>query len=80
MVQAGFSREFARQFITDAGSAYRSVLDTSIRLARHFTDVTFVLRPHPFENIRAYDALAELPNAHVRQDGTSLESIATRVC
>ena len=76
MVQAGFSRAFARQFISDAGHAYRSVLDTSIRLARHFTDVTFVLRPHPFENIRAYDALAELPNAHVRQDGTSLEWIA----
>lgn len=76
MVQAGFSREFARQFITDARHAYRSVLDTSISLAKHFTDVTFVLRPHPFENIHAYDALAELPNAHVRQDGTSLEWIA----
>ena len=76
MVQAGFSREFARQFIVDAGQAYRSVLDTSIKLARHFTDVQFVLRPHPFENIHAYDALAELPNSHVRQDGTSLEWIS----
>lgn len=76
MVQAGFSREFARQFIIDAGKAYRSVLETSTRLAKHFADVQFVLRPHPFENIASYDALAELPNFHVRQDGTSLEWIS----
>jgi surface carbohydrate biosynthesis protein len=76
MVQAGFLREFARQFIVDAGLAYRSVLDMSLKLARHFTDVQFILRPHPFEDIRSYDALAELPNAHIRQDGTSLEWIA----
>jgi len=76
MVQAGFSREFARQFIVDAGKAYRSVVETSIRLAKHFKDVQFVLRPHPFENIASYDVLAELPNFHVRQDGTSLEWIS----
>ncbi|MBR0694885.1 surface carbohydrate biosynthesis protein [Bradyrhizobium lablabi] len=76
MVQAGFTREFARQFIADAGRAYRAVLDTAIRLARHFTDVQFVLRPHPFENLRSYDSFAELPNAHVLQSGTSLEWIS----
>jgi surface carbohydrate biosynthesis protein len=76
MVQAGFAREFARQFIADAAHAYRSVLDVSIKLARSFPDVQFVLRPHPFENIRSYDAFADLPNAHVKQDGTSLEWIA----
>lgn len=76
MVQAGFSREFARQFVVDAGKAHRSVLETSTRLARHFKDVQFVLRPHPFENIASYDRLAELPNFHVRQDGTSLEWIS----
>lgn len=76
MVQAGFAREFARQFIADAATAYRSVLDVSIKLARSFPNVQFVLRPHPFENIRSYDAFADLPNAHVKQDGTSLEWIA----
>ena len=75
MVKAGFAREFARQFIAEAGQAYRNVLDTSIKLARHFTGIPFVLRPHPFENIRSYDAFAELPNAQVIQSGTSLEWI-----
>jgi surface carbohydrate biosynthesis protein len=76
MVQAGFSREFARQFVADAGRAYRSVLDISIKLAKLFAGVQFVLRPHPFENIASYDAFAELPNAHVIQEGTSLEWIS----
>ncbi|MGV7214030.1 surface carbohydrate biosynthesis protein [Bradyrhizobium sp. UFLA05-112] len=76
MVQAGFSREFARQFIIDAREAYRQALETSIELARIFADQRFVLRPHPFENIHAYDAFAELPNADVIQSGTSLEWIS----
>jgi surface carbohydrate biosynthesis protein len=76
MVQAGFSREFARQFVIDARQAHRSTIDMSIKLARHFTGVQFVLRPHPFENIGSYDVLADLPNVHVRQEGTSLEWIA----
>jgi hypothetical protein len=73
MVQAGFSREFARQFIADGRQAYRNTLETAIRLAEHFSSVQFVLRPHPFENIGSYDALAALPNARVIQSGTSLE-------
>lgn len=76
MVHAGFTRTFARQFIVDAGQAYRSVLEISMRLARQFTDVQFVLRPHPFENADSYDKLAGLPNVEVRQEGTSLEWIS----
>jgi surface carbohydrate biosynthesis protein len=75
MVQAGFSREFARQVVVDATHAHRSMTDTSIKLAKHFTETQFVLRPHPFENIASYDALARLPNVQVRQEGTSLEWI-----
>lgn len=76
MVKAGFSREFARRFIVDARDAYRRALETAIELARMFPDERFVLRPHPFENIHAYDAFAELPNAQVIQSGTSLEWIS----
>ncbi|MGY3074713.1 surface carbohydrate biosynthesis protein [Bradyrhizobium sp. LM6.10] len=76
MVKAGFSREFARQFIADGGHAYRSTLDMAIKLAKHFADVQFVLRPHPFEKISSYDSFAALPNAKVIQSGTSLEWIS----
>ena len=75
MIDVGYTPEFARAFVAESAQAYRAVLETSIRLAQHFADTHFVLRPHPFENIRSYDRLAELPNAHVIQDGTSLEWI-----
>ncbi|KJC34256.1 hypothetical protein UB31_39430 [Bradyrhizobium sp. LTSP849] len=76
MVQAGFTREFARQFITDGRRAYRNTLDMAIKLAKHFSDVPFVLRPHPFENLDSYGAFADLQNASVIQSGTSLEWIS----
>jgi len=73
MVQAGFDETFARRFIADAGEAQRQVIATMHRLASHFSDLHFVLRPHPFENIAAYDKLAALPNFTVRQENTSIE-------
>lgn len=76
MVQAGFTREFARQFIADGREAYRHTLGMAIKLAKHFSDVQFVLRPHPFENLDSYGAFADLPNASVIQSGTSLEWIS----
>lgn len=76
MVKAGFSRQFARQFITDGRQAYQNTLDMAIKLAKHFSGVQFVLRPHPFENIGSYDSFAALPNAKVIQSGTSLEWIS----
>jgi surface carbohydrate biosynthesis protein len=75
MVKAGFSREFANQVVIEAKHAYRSTLEMAMKLARHFPNVQFVLRPHPFENIKSYDALTDFPNFHVRQEGTSIEWI-----
>ncbi|WP_407151433.1 surface carbohydrate biosynthesis protein [Bradyrhizobium sp. ORS 86] len=77
MVQAGFTRDFAREFIADSTRAYRAVLDTSVKLATHFPEIQFVLRPHPFENLQSYDGFAKLPNAKVLQSGTSLEWISS---
>lgn len=75
MVNAGFTREYANQVVIEARHAYLSTLEMSMKLARHFPDVHFVLRPHPFENIKSYDALADYPNFEVRQEGTSIEWI-----
>jgi len=75
IVNAGYSRDYARQVIVEARHAYQSTLETSMKLAKHFPDVHFVLRPHPFENIKSYDALAAYPNFEVRQEGTSIEWI-----
>ncbi|WLB57002.1 surface carbohydrate biosynthesis protein [Bradyrhizobium sp. 521_C7_N1_3] len=75
IVNAGYSRDYANQVVIEARHAYQSTLEMSKKLAEHFPDVHFVLRPHPFENIRSYDALAAYPNFEVRQEGTSIEWI-----
>lgn len=75
MVQAGFDESFARQFVADARVAHQAVIEVMERLARSRPDLTFVLRPHPFENADAYKALLQFPNCQVRQEGTSLEWI-----
>ncbi|MBH5401211.1 hypothetical protein HZZ13_26000 [Bradyrhizobium sp. CNPSo 4010] len=75
IVNAGYSRDYANQVIIEARHAYRSTLEMSMKLAERYPDVHFVLRPHPFENIRSYDALGVYPNFEVRQEGTSIEWI-----
>ncbi|MBK3665701.1 hypothetical protein JJE66_31340 [Bradyrhizobium diazoefficiens] len=75
IVNAGFARDYANQVIVEARHAYQSTLEMSMKLAEHFPDVHFVLRPHPFESIKSYDALAAYPNFEVRQEGTSIEWI-----
>jgi surface carbohydrate biosynthesis protein len=75
IVNAGYSRDYANQVVIEARHAYQSMLKMSMKLAEHFPDVHFVLRPHPFENIKSYDALAAYPNFEVRQEGTSIEWI-----
>lgn len=75
MVQVGFDESFARQFVVDARIARQAVVEVMERLARSRPDLTFVLRPHPFENADAYKALLRFPNCQVRQEGTSIEWI-----
>lgn len=75
MVQAGFDEAHARQFLADAHVAHQAVIEVVEWLARSRPDLTFVLRPHPFENADAYKALLQFPNCQVRQEGTSIEWI-----
>jgi surface carbohydrate biosynthesis protein len=76
MLSVGFERSFAQQFIADGAHALLSVIGVCERLGEDFPALEFVLRPHPFENLASYHALAQKPNFQVRQEGTSLEWIA----
>lgn len=75
MRQVGFDESFARRFIADARRSLESVIDTVSRLAVRWPGETFVLRPHPFENIAAYNPLLAHSNVRLRQEGTSLQWI-----
>lgn len=73
MIQAGFDGAHARQFLADARIAHQTTIEVIGRLARSRPELTFVLRPHPFENRDAYKVLRQFPNCQVRQEGTSIE-------
>ncbi|MBL0350885.1 MAG: hypothetical protein IPP68_11010 [Elusimicrobia bacterium] len=75
MRQVGFDAAFADRFIADAGRSLARVIETVDRLAARWPGEHFILRPHPFENIAAYNALLSRPNVRLRQEGTSLQWI-----
>jgi surface carbohydrate biosynthesis protein len=76
MVAAGFSAEFAAEYIDAARRALTGMVGLLEELAVKFPDKLFVLRPHPFELPEGYQSLRRFPNLEIRQEGTSLEWVA----
>ena len=70
------SEEFVQQRALQSHVALQGILTVTRDLSHAFPEVSFVLRPHPFEDRALYDAaFAGLPNLSVRQDGTVFEWI-----
>jgi len=76
MVAAGFSAEFAAEYIDAARRALTGMVGLLEELAVRFPNRLFVLRPHPFESPEGYRSLRRFPNLEIRQEGTSLEWVA----
>ena len=62
-------------YIRDYGRTQRLALSGFVvmagDLAERLPDITFVLRPHPFEDLEYYvGSLRELPNLHLSKEGT----------
>src|SRR3546814_14533783 len=76
MISAGFSKDFAEEYIAAARSAISGIIDLLRKLLVEFPDRHFVLRPHPFESPDGYRALYGFRNLESRQEGTSLEWVA----
>ncbi|XUJ34932.1 surface carbohydrate biosynthesis protein [Bradyrhizobium japonicum] len=75
MVQAG-SPASSRASSSQTAGSLSPHAGHGDRACEAFSDVPFVLRPHPFENLDSYGGFADLPNASVIQSGTSLEWIS----
>jgi len=75
MIKVGFDSDFATQFVNDSKATYQKIIKLIIKIAYKFPKNNFVLRPHPFENIEAYNQLLDFNNVFILQKGTSLEWI-----
>lgn len=73
MKRVGWSADHIEARIRDEYIARAGLIDFLADLAAEFPQTEFVLRPHPFESGEPYHHLAQAPNFHVRQEGTSLE-------
>lgn len=66
----------AESFANASKQVFEGVKQAVKELAQALPDRSFVLRPHPFESMAPYQALAEtLPNLKLRKQGTSLQWI-----
>lgn len=72
----GYDREWVLAFMEQSKVAQTELINATRAMAARFSDVVFVVRPHPFENPGAYEtAFAGQTNVHVVQSGTVLEWI-----
>lgn len=70
------SQTHATAFANASKELFENIKDAVSALARALPEKTFVLRPHPFESLAPYEAIAEsLPNLLLRKEGTSLQWI-----
>lgn len=66
-----YERGFVDKLIRTQEQAMRGLASLSNKLARRFPEVTFIYRPHPFEDEEAYKQLLKpLPNLHLVKKGT----------
>ena len=74
MISVGYDVGFATAVVNDSLIAFNDVIESIIKIALKFPDQNIVIRPHPFEDLKAYESI-EQSNVHPIQTGTSLEWI-----
>jgi surface carbohydrate biosynthesis protein len=81
LTAAGWKADYVVQMLRDSRLILRNYIDTVRRVALHFPEKTFLLRPHPFENAGLYRTeLAAVPNISVDGAGSVLNVIQHAQC
>lgn len=73
---AGLSDSSMNNIYCKGQASYAGLIESVLKIATRFREKQFVVRPHPFEDIRAYESLNSMNNVTVIQSGTSLEWLA----
>ena len=80
MMGVGEDSNIADQYIIDSKLAFFAIINLVKKISNKFHNINFVLRPHPFEDLKAYDQLKKIKNVFVRQERTSIEWIKSAKC
>ncbi len=74
MISVGYDVAFATEVVNDSLIAFNNVIESITKIAKKFSDQNIIIRPHPFEDLKAYESI-EQSNIYPIQTGTSLEWI-----
>lgn len=67
----GFDRDYVARWQATSWDALRAMCRLANDLAETFSDLMFVYRPHPFENLETYkELIPERPNLQLQHQGT----------
>jgi surface carbohydrate biosynthesis protein len=76
LIASGWQPEYVDQIIADSSQILIRYIDTVRKLAMHFPDQSFIVRPHPFENTDRYSSeFSEQANITVDGTGSVLNTI-----
>ena len=73
MIDMGYDKEFAYKYAKDSFEINKKIISIIERLCETVPKINFVLRPHPFESRRPYEALLRFPNIEINQTKTAIE-------
>jgi surface carbohydrate biosynthesis protein len=81
LIAAGWERTYIAPLLADLKTVFEKYLDTLVWLVERNPDITFLVRPHPFERDARYrDVFSAHPNVIVDGSGNVLNVIAHARC
>ena len=74
MIDMGYSEGFAKNYALDSFEANKKMIKIVASICKVFPEITFILRPHPFESPKPYENyLSRYSNFKIIQTGTAIE-------
>ena len=74
---SGWSDRYIAELAAETQAAFLRMIETAREVAQRLPQLSFVLRPHPFEDVAPYEAaLANVPNLRVRLEGSVMTWLA----
>jgi surface carbohydrate biosynthesis protein len=73
MLGAGFEDGYVRRYVRQCFLVWAEMVNVVADLAQSFSKVTFIVRPHPFEDEKIYEQVfQDVPNVKVVREGSVL--------
>jgi hypothetical protein len=81
MMKAGYEKSYILKRLRDDLKARKELIDVVHRLAKDFSSLQIVIRPHPFEEEKEYlEVFRDMRNISIRREGTIAPWLKSALC